>query len=305
MFGIARPQAAYPARVRFPRWLSTRAVAAALALCGGACASAPSGGPGKPERELPIPTDLRGEIRYAEAVGRELYLLDKVAALATDTLLARVPNLREKRLGGYLPFRDAAHPQDHFTVTFFTREDPPRKAYDVHIVPEKEGELVAYDPPLPVPESFALLVRARKTAIAALTEAHQPINPVIVPGAARGEKGVLVYLIAGTRTPGTVVLGRHTRVLVPEGGGAPTYVMPLSKTEMELPLAPPDVPRGAKAVGLVVSQIVTDWPLETHVMASLQAKRPIYVVTARGTWRVDGARIAYVDDKPPATPDKR
>jgi hypothetical protein len=291
--------------MRLPGRLSPRVVAAALALCVGGCASTPSGGPEKPERDLPIPADLRGEIRYAESIGHELYLLDKVAALATDALTARVPNLREKRLGGYLPFRDAAHPQDHFTVTFFTREDPPRKAYDVHIVPEKEGELVAYDPPLPVPESFALLVRARKTAIASLTEAHQPINPVIVPGGARGEKGVLVYLIAGTRTPGTVVLGRHTRVLVPEAGGAPTYVMPLSKTAIELPLRAPDVPPGAKPVGLVVSQLVTDWPLETHVMASLQAKQPIYVVTARGTWRVDGDKIKYVDDKPPAAPAAR
>ena len=50
----------------------------------------------------------------------------------------------------------------------------------------------------------------------------------------------------------------------------------------------------------VVSHVVTDYPLETHVFVSLLHKNaPIYVATRRGTWLVIGDKITLVDDKPP------
>ncbi|HEY6477213.1 MAG TPA: hypothetical protein VI456_11575 [Polyangia bacterium] len=59
------------------------------------------------------------------------------------------------------------------------------------------------------------------------------------------------------------------------------------------------MPAGATPVAAAVSQIVTDWPLETHVFVSLLHDRtPIYVATKRGVWLVVGDKISLVDDKP-------
>jgi len=251
---------------------------------------------------MPIPADLRDEIRHAEDIGRQLYVLDKVAAIATDVLVARVPNFRDDKLAGYIPSREGTEdgrPKDSYAVLFFTTDDPPRIAYEVRVIPNAPPEFKANTPPKPATESFVLLARARAAAIAALPPIHQPMNPVIVPGAARDEKGILVYMIAGTTTSNVAVFGQHFRVLVPDDGKAPRYVMPLSKTAVELPTKGP---KGQTLEALMITQIVTDWPLETHVLVSLQTKLPVYVGTRRGIWRVNGDKIVLISDHPPDEP---
>ena len=250
-------------------------------------------------RNLPIPPDLRGEIESAEDIGRQLYLLDKVSAIATDAAVARVPDLRAAGVVGYIPMQDAdeaGQPQRSFLVTFFTGEDPPRIAYEVRVKPDVQPEFQAFDPPKTATDSFLILIRARQAAIAALPPVHQPMNPVLMPGAARGEKGILVSFLAGTKRPGVAVFGQHFRVLMPENGQTPTYVMPLSKSALEMPTKAG--PNGAKTEALVVTHLVTDWPLETHVLVSLQWHLPVYVGTRRGVWHVDGDRIDLIGDRP-------
>ncbi|MDX2050939.1 MAG: hypothetical protein SFV15_01020 [Polyangiaceae bacterium] len=44
----------------------------------------------------------------------------------------------------------------------------------------------------------------------------------------------------------------------------------------------------------MVTQVVTDFPLETHVFTSLLTKKLLYVGTRRGIWRVDGERISLL-----------
>ena len=51
----------------------------------------------------------------------------------------------------------------------------------------------------------------------------------------------------------------------------------------------------------MVTHLVTDWPLETHVFVSLQWHLPVYVGTRRGIWRVNGDKIALISDRPPAS----
>ena len=54
-----------------------------------------------------------------------------------------------------------------------------------------------------------------------------------------------------------------------------------------------------------MTQLVTDWPLETHVFVSLlHDRRPIYVGTERGVWRVVGDKIALVKAEPATDPAK-
>lgn len=111
---------------------------------------------------------------------------------------------------------------------------------------------------------------------------------MVLSGGVNDEKGIL-YLLAGTKTPNRTVFGKHYRVLVPERGGQPTYVMPLSKTAFELPLRKPG-PNGEATEALMVTHVLGDCPLESKI--------PVYVGTRIGIWRVDGDKISLADDRP-------
>jgi len=260
--------------------------------------AAPSRKQANRERELPIPPEMLQQVHNSKIIGHQIYILDKVSAIATDVLMEKVPGYHEKNLAGYLPFREAGddlRPKASYLVTFFTKDDPVRIAYEIRVRPGATPELAAFDPPKPALASFAHFARARQSAVAALPSHTQPINPLILPAELLGEKGMMVYLIAGTTKPNLAVFGRHYRVLIPEQGGPPSYVMPLSKSILELPTKSPN---GDDIEGLLVTHILTDWPLETHVFVSLLTHKRVYVGTRVGIWRVDGDKIAFIDDRP-------
>jgi hypothetical protein len=283
--------------------MNVQVAVVAMALFTAGCASSPSHRPSPQGEtvtgELPTPQDLQDQIRRSCGIGRQLYVLDKVAGIGTDVLLEHVKDPQAKGLGGYIPIQEAdegGRLKSSFLVIFFTAGTPARIAYEVRVAPGVKPTFEAFDPPKLGTSSFAAFVRARQVAIAALPETHQPINPVLVPGEANGERGILVYLLAGTKKPNVAVFGRHFRALVPVDGDAVTYMMPLSNSPLEVPTRGPN---GEQPEALVVSQVVTDFPLETHVFTSLLVKKPVYVGTQRGVWRVDGDSIVLISDKPP------
>jgi hypothetical protein len=275
-----------------------------LAMLMGCRSAAPAAEPSSPtesQAELPIPSDLREQIARSSAIGQQLYMLDKVAALATDVLFAKVQDVGNRGLAGYLPLEaedDQGKPTGSFLVGFFTSDDPPRVAYEVRVAPNTPAAFEAFTPPKEAPPGFVALARARQLAIAAMPVSQQPVNPVLLPAKVNGETGVLVYLLAGTKRPDVAVLGRHFRALVPTDGTSLTYLMPLSKSPVEIPTRDPF---GEPVVGLVVTHLVTDFPLETHVFASLLHKTPIHVLTKRGAWAVDGERVSFLGGKGLAT----
>jgi len=112
----------------------------------------------------------------------------------------------------------------------------------------------------------------------------------VLPADALGQEGILVYLLAGTRSRNVMVLGRHYRVIVSEDGLGVNDVLPLSKSVIELPTQGEDGP----AAALYVTHLITEYPLETHVLASLQHALPLFVSTSRGLWRVEGEGIAFL-----------
>jgi hypothetical protein len=299
-----------PTRARrglFAAWLLT------LVGCASAgCATAPTPPPQTPvaatsPAAVISPADrYRVELARAALIGRTLYLHDKASAIGTDAFLEHVAAGGATPVGGYLSLRDvdangAAAPS--FTVLFFTRDAEPRIAYRVHVPFQANAQAVVEDvsPPAAPAPAILTLIRARRTALAALPPTTQPINPVVLPARpALGEDGILVYLLAGTKRAGVAVLGLHHRVLVSPDGERVLRFEPLSKGPLEAPLRSPSVPAGAKPVGLVTSHSVTDYPLETHVFESLLYGMPLTLVGPHGTWEVDGDRIAY--EGPAAAP---
>jgi hypothetical protein len=256
-----------------------------------ACAARP-----KPEPAYrPIPTDLQQQIQRSIDFGRRIYFQDRVSAIGTDVVFANISESEKAGLGGYLTVRDGyddGREPESSMVLFLTRDDPPHVQYRIWVPWEhaRDSSFERVLPPEPLPERLLTLSRARAAAIKAAGPFSQSINPVVLPAGEWGEPGdILVELLAGTTKPHTLVMGKHFRVLVSADGMNVKSVTPLSKAAMELSTVPP---QGAKEMaGLFVSQIVTDYPVETHVFASISSRLPIFVATGRGIWRVENDTI--------------
>jgi hypothetical protein len=280
-------------------------LAAACATGGRVPAGAPGRGGPESERALPVPADLAPRIQAASELGRILYMHDKASAIGTDVMRANVPDAANRGLGGWLTFRSIdgnGKLADSFSVAFITREEPYRTLFRVEVPLQGRPTFQEISPPAALNELGVQMFRARQTAIKAVPRGRRRWNPVILPGSVVDRPdAILVYLLAAEYVSGEMVFGIHYRVLVSGDGTTVQEVMPLSKSD--LVVSPPGkdaAPPGAVLVANMVSQIVTDWPLETHVFVSLlHGKAPIYVVTRRGTWLVIGDKITLVDDKPP------
>jgi len=90
-----------------------------------------------------------------------------------------------------------------------------------------------------------------------------------------------------------VVLGKHVRVVV-GSDGAVRSVKALSKGVLEMSTRE----GGKRVTALIVGELVEDYPLETHVFASMSSHLPLYVTNARGLWRVDGDKITFMGKQP-------
>lgn len=270
-----------------------------VTACGGSKKNAESAG-GKPpasSQEKPIPPELRELVSRSESIGRVLYLVDQVSAIGTDVLLAHVKSPEEHGLAGYLslPEANSSNIAPTFWVVFYTKGNEPNIPFRVRVPPN--GATPTFEelvPPQPTTEALRVLIRARETALAAPRDTQQAMNPILLPAEVVGEKGHLVYLLAGTTRPDVAVFGKHFRVLVSEDGRSIQRIDPLTKTVFELPLIAPDASAGGRIAALTMTHLVSDYPLETHVFGSLLYRLPVYVGTARGLWKVDGDRIAFL-----------
>ena len=133
--------------------------------------------------------------------------------------------------------------------------------------------------------------RARDTAIAALKGRLFNIRYHYVVLKDPERAGLLVYALAKGSKPGDIVLAGHFRVSVSDDGTKALRVDALSRS---LLVANPkaESPEGYTPVIDVMSQIVSDRPLETVVYTNLITGRPIFVATMdRRLWIVKDGRI--------------
>jgi hypothetical protein len=123
------------------------------------------------------------------------------------------------------------------------------------------------------------------------------VNPIVLPGEVIGERGILVYLIAGTKKENVVVYGKHYRVLVSDDGKKAIRIEPLTKSALESPITPKAGPEGSKPAGLIVTHLLGDYPLETHVFINMLHKLPLYVSADKYLWRIDKGKIYLISVK--------
>ena len=241
-----------------------------------------------------VPAELRETIARVERTGHMLALLDQPAAFATDIAVER--GARTDVIGYLVVPRTKRFALE---VNFYVHENPLTIGYRV-VFPLRPGAQPTgdkLDPPQPATAREETWFRARQLVLSKLDHPAQHYDPVVMPARIAGQEGLLVYLLASPTRPDTVVFGQHFRARTSADGARVLEFEPLSKSALEMPLHPA-LPPGAKPVGLTVTQIVTDYPVETHVFESLVHHVPIYVGTSRGVWKVDGYRIAFLGAGP-------
>jgi hypothetical protein len=232
-----------------------------------------------PIRAFDIPT--------LERLGGAIYRQDRAAWLATDALVAKVPDLEGAGLKGWIVEGEGGAEK----VRFLRDTGSGLEAgYDVVVGAKGAGPVAEpADRSLTAEERAAFA--ARQTAIRALPNAcRQGYNSVVLKDV-EGD-GWLVWLLAPSPARDVIPMGGHYRFSVSADGGTVRRVDALSASCLTMD-AKPKLPAGAGAPVLFVTHIVSPTPVETQVFLGLMYHLPIMVGTGKDKiWIVDNGKIS-------------
>ncbi len=253
----------------------------------------------------PAEEQYAGEIAESQTLGRIIYRYDRAAAAATDLLIDEVGRLSGKVLG-WIVEEDG----DDERVLFYKQAATgfaPAYSIAVRNGAAIDNSLVTHDEGEALTPAQATMIKARERALAeGVSGCAKDYNTVVIPD----EKiGYLVYVLAATTERNAVVFGGHLRHDVDASGE--TIVGFRKFTNTCLVVRPPKFSDDAVVAGLLVSQVVTDYPTEIHVWLNLLHGVQLYVVTMdKRLWAVEdgkirdagqvGAKQAAAFDAPPA-----
>jgi hypothetical protein len=237
----------------------------------------------------PIPIEEWSADKVGE-MGKAIYRQDVAAWVATDALVAHLaPAPLQAPLVGWIVVDQG---QDQ--VVRFIRLDGEtlRPAYDIPVhdgvagavVPVSEGELS--------PAETAAF-RARQTAIENIgrLRCSRNLNTVVLDDP--DSDGWLVWLLTATTDANIVPLGGHYRFRISADGSTVVRRDMLSNSCINLPK---QQGQNGQPEALMITQIVSNGPVETHVFLSLQNRLPIYVAAGGSIYAVTGADIRKVED---------
>jgi hypothetical protein len=233
-------------------------------------------------REFDLPT--------LEQLGNELSRRNEIAARGTDLVEEQYPKSKPNWRGWitelgksedrvYVILDSVSGVSQGYTVLF--PQSGQVKVEDHH------GE--------PLPPNIAVRFKARLTALAAAKDKLYDVayNCEVLDDP--DGSGFLVYALAASKKRGEQILGGHFRVTVSADGLNAERVDALSRGIIK---QMPKIPAGAKQAAIVVSQLVSDIPVETFLYSSYLYHLPVYVGTMdKAVWRVVNGKIEKVDPK--------
>jgi hypothetical protein len=236
----------------------------------------------------------RKAIKIAEELGRAIYEQDLAAASASDALLAATsPESRSGVLGWIV-----TGPKDAPLVQFIGKQgDAYVTLFDVPLHSGKAAEVRQLSPDRELPGDNLGMFLARQSALAALPldACSKRYNTIVLPNKAADHRGWLVYLLAATTDADKVLVGGHYRAEVSADGTTVISTTPLSRSCLVLSTA---AENGGTLKALVMSQVLTETPIETHVYLNLLHKIDFYVVTEPGIWGITDGSIRYAGPRP-------
>lgn len=221
------------------------------------------------------------------AMGQAIFDQDRAAWVATDALMKRFNNQAPQGLAGWIVVGRGGS-----QLVRFLRQDGGeiKPGWDVPVRNGRAGDVAVAEGALTDQE--AAQFRARLTAASNIgrLRCSRQLNAVVLDDP--DSDNWLVWLLTSTNDANIIPFGGHYRFTISADGGTMISRDMLSNTCMNMP-RPQAGPQG-RPVAMVISQVVSDGPVETHVFLSLQSRLPIYVSADDKMFEVDGARIRAV-----------
>lgn len=226
-------------------------------------------------------------LEKTQAIGAAIFRQDAAAAAATDALTRNFRGQPPQGLIGWIVVEEGENQR----VRFLRQENgKPTAAWDVLVTKDGAGPAQAATDTVLPPDQIARFA-ARMTAANNIGQLRcaQRYNAVVLKDP--DSDNWLVWLLASTTDANDLIMTGHYRFRISADGKALVRRDQLSATCITTDRR--EVGRDGQPVGLVVSHIVSDLPVETHVFTSLLYRLPVYVIAvATDTiWVVEGARI--------------
>ena len=226
------------------------------------------------------------KLRQTETKGYDLYIHDFLAANATN--IVSIERLQSSDARGWIVVKDG----DSWRVRFVGDcDESVCSSFDVAFnLEEKSSRLTEFEVPEVIPDEQLAQWKARQLALGSeVQRCSETYNTVVLEGQDGTEPVWVVYLLAATTDPNIVVLGGHHRVTVSADGTRIIRSEPLTKSCLQLAKNP-------DGAALMVTNLISQEPLETHVFSSLLYRIPLYIDTDVGVFAVEGNQIRLLEE---------
>jgi len=239
--------------------------------------------------------DLDDKIDEAEALGEAIYKQDIAAWVATDEMfeyVAENPDFDTGRLGGWISYEDGRR---YKTVFFSKDKNAPRALFEVESKKRVIKKSGAVDRALTAEETR--LWRARTITLPEDLEVCTQFTPYNMAVVEKPDgNGYYTYLLAATKEPNLIVLGRHYRFDVDDNG---TIRDQFAFTNSCFALSLNVGENGEHPLAMMASHLKADYPQEHHVFANLMWDMDLYVSTGQESetqlWKVSDGKIKAAD----------
>jgi hypothetical protein len=262
-----------------------RAVGAALVVVVAVPAASQSASPNDA-----LPVIRQFDIPTIEKLGREMYEQDQFAWKATDIALAHFTEegLRSQKTHGWIVETTPAG-----SMVRFVHDTPDGSTFFYDVTFPASGA-----PSASIPDNTTLNADekaqydARILAIANIKPNCSNRYNTIILKDPQGN-GWLVWVMAATTDPQSIVIGGHYRFTISADGKTVIQKDALSKSCMTMKKP---ATHDGELEDAAWTQIVSTAPLETAVFASLSYKIPLFVGTLDSkVWKFDGDEVTNVD----------
>lgn len=235
--------------------------------------------------------EYAAEVAEAEKLGRVIFEYDRAAWVATDLLVEHIGPELEGRVSGWI-VEEAENARGDERVLFYRGSNglfAPAYSIDVQNGKAIASSYRAHAENDALTPMQSAMIKARETGVkAGASGCASSYNTVVIPDASIG---YLVYVLAATTDPDAIVIGGHLRHDIDAAG---ENVVGFRKfTNSCITLRRPPRASGQTLVALMVSQVLTPYPTEIHVWASLLHEADLFVLTGeKSMWKVSGGKIS-------------
>lgn len=231
-----------------------------------------------PIRSFDVPT--------VERLGRQMFVLDAMAAQASDAMKAAGHVKGKEDLRGWIVELTSAVGRVRYLRE---RNGTLEAAYDIDFVPGTAPHLAVAASPLLTSEEIAQF----NAQLLALNNIDRPCSQAYNPVAIKDPEsnGWLVWALAATTQSGVVIVGGHYRFTISADGKTIIRKDALSRGCLNLPIS--DDPAKGRPVALFSVQLVSNEPLETEVYLSLLHHMPLMIAMPdRKIWTFESGTVS-------------